>query len=163
MRPASSPAPERLPRDRVPWRTFFTGVHYRIWLEGEMLLYHEVSSYSERCKRFALRDIHALVISRTRLQSTLTATLLVVAAVAILPAAIVYDVASPMAGILSLGGMWTVLGSLLLLNLLAGPTCSLDLHTAVQVQRLHSCHRMRTARRAVERLKPEIRNRQEDR
>jgi hypothetical protein len=53
--------------------------------------------------------------------------------------------------ILSLG-----FGLTLLYNLLAGPTCVCHIYTSVQVEKLHSIRRLRTAHKFLARLRPLI-------
>lgn len=148
--------PQALPQDASLLPSIFTGTGYRLWLHGEALVHHEVSAFTESFRRFAVRDIQALVVSRTSRQGTLLAWQFSGAAFGVLPAAFLYNQASLAAALVLLAVFWAFFGCLILVNILRGPTCALDLYTAVQVQRLHACRRLRTADRLLARLLPEI-------
>jgi hypothetical protein len=126
----------------------------RLWLADDHLLQVHMTAYSESYKRFYLKDIQAIVISRTTSGRTANVILGSVAAgfgLAGLLAAVWWK--SPPAGVLL--GIWAgILILALLLNTLFGPTCVCRLHTAVHVEHLTSLGRLRTARKVVGMLKP---------
>ena len=121
-----------------------------LYLAPDHLLYVSGTGFSESYRRFYFRDIHAVTVRKTvngLLSNVLCGTLLFFCLV----------------GALSTGGAvdwigWGIPASLcatvLLINVLRGPTCVCDIHTAVQSRRLYSVNRLRRAARFLGVLRP---------
>jgi len=121
-----------------------------LYLAPDHLLYLSSTGFSESYRRFYYRDIHAVTVRKTAtgpLFNALSGTLLFLCLV----------------GALSTGGAvgwigWgipaTLCVTLLLINVLRGPTCVCDIHTAVQSRRLYSVNRLRRAGRFLAVLRP---------
>ena len=147
----------RLPGRSKKYFGLFTGERYRLWLADDHVLHVCNRGYSERSKRFYLKDIQALTISETSAGKTVTGFLAAGTATLGLVAlgAFTWWEWSPWAG-----GFWAVMAGIslapLLTNLILGPTCKCHLHTAVQVEDLAGLRRLRTAHKTVGILKPLI-------
>ncbi|HEU0009267.1 MAG TPA: hypothetical protein VFT34_05555 [Verrucomicrobiae bacterium] len=121
-----------------------------LYLASDHLLYVASSGFSESYRRFYYRDIHSVSVHKTAsglLFNVLSGTLLLLCLV----------------GALSTGGAagWIGWGipaalcvALLLINILRGPTCVCDIHTAVQSRRLYSVNRLPRAARILAVLRP---------
>ena len=123
-----------------------------LWLGNDHLLAVETNGYSENYKRFHFRDIQAILIRQT---STRMVWSLIYGGLALFFAAIACIAGDFTVSVIfgSLAGL-ALLG--LALNLLAGPTCATQLHTAVQVEDLPSLARIRKTRKILARLQPLI-------
>ena len=144
---------KRLTRSRPRRKWIFASLgaqRQSLWLGPDHLLSINSSSYSERYKRFYFADIQAFfifpsprrVIWNWMLAAILTMHLLV---------------------FLWIGSFGTVLAIVLVIlaipltiNNLLGPTCSVYLQTAVQVEELPSLSRVRRTNRVLERIRPLI-------
>lgn len=127
-----------------------------LWLANDHILYVRCRRFSESYKRFYLKDIQAIVLSRTTTGRT---------------ANWIYGGVVGCVGALMLTAMvlkwpvvtWFIMGYFassfalgLIINTLMGPTCVCRLHTEVQVEDLVSLGRLRTARKVINILKPLI-------
>jgi hypothetical protein len=120
----------------------------RLWLGRDHLLAVYSTGYSENYKRFYYRDIQA-IITRTTIRGKIWNVVFAVPA-ALLAAGGILD---PAFGRIS---TWTWAGILLLglsVNWLRGPTCVCHLRTAVQLERLTSLNRLRTARKVITKIR----------
>jgi hypothetical protein len=121
-----------------------------LYLAPDHLLYVSSTGFSESYRRFYYRDIHSVTVRKTAtgpLFNALCGTLLFLCLV----------------GALSTGGAMGWIGwgipaalcvTLLLINVLRGPTCVCDIHTAVQSRQLYSVNRLRRAARFLAVLRP---------
>lgn len=120
-----------------------------LWLGPDHLLWVESTGFSERYKRFYYKDIQSITIQRTNLYLILNLVLGGLALLFFLFAAVSSDIWQ---------GFWIVFGVIDLVvficHLILGPTCACFLHTAVQKEKLRSLVRLRTARKALQRLRP---------
>ncbi|MBI2435562.1 MAG: hypothetical protein HYV26_22130, partial [Candidatus Hydrogenedentes bacterium] len=156
----STTRPRRLPSNSTTTKTFLSGSRYRSWLQGDHLLHVRTEGYAERCKRFHLGEIEALVLTRTTAFRWITLVLLGLLILLGMTFSGIWAVSDwPLASMIT-GPLAALVVLLLALHLLMGPTCALHLHTAVQVEVLYACQRMRTARRLLAILLPEIERRQ---
>ena len=124
---------------------------YTLWQGVDHLLHVYSRVGVEDYKRFYFNDIQAIITRKTitgKVQNGVLGFLLLLFT---LPA------------ILNDGGwsaFWAafagVLLILLLINLYRGPTCETKLLTAVQTEKLHSLHRLRTAFKVMDRLRSQI-------
>ena len=123
----------------------------RLWLGADHLLWVESTGFSERYKRFYFRDIQAIIIRKTDRGKIMNYILGSLAGIGYLIG-------------WSAGAVWSVffgfMGSLFLLilfsNWLLGPTCVCYLRPAVQTEELKSLNRLRTARKVLRRLQPQL-------
>jgi len=156
---AKSPKPYvKLPgRGRRGWvlTTSFTS----LWMATDHLMQVEGTRISEDYKRFYFKDIKAIIMRRTRTWITNTWILLGLAALFMgLFALIAFNV-QPLEriGFLVVGGC--IAGFFLLcaaINVCLGPTCICHLRTPVQQEELPSLSRIRTATRALKRIRQAV-------
>ncbi|MBI1177329.1 hypothetical protein GC207_07805 [bacterium] len=122
------------------------------WLAPDHLLIVTIDGYTERYRRIYFRDIQAIIIRRTSTWIWLTVALSALTIVAgILPMS-----TGEIEGLISGGIMVAGFGSGLAFNLIAGPTCSCRIVTAVQNRDLPHINRWRKANRLLEALQNEI-------
>jgi hypothetical protein len=141
----------RLTRLRRRGGKFFEGFssYGSLWLGRDHLLSINSTLFSEDYKRFYFPDIQALTIVETRRRRTwnfvLGIMLVLLIAVAL----------SNFNGITSLTPS-LMIGVTLLLNNALGPTCTVYIRTAVQVEELYSLKRVRRAQKVFARIRPLI-------
>jgi hypothetical protein len=117
------------------------------------LLSIDSTGYSETYKRFYFRDIQAVILRKTKGERTWA---LVFGAPGGLFALFAF-LAARGGDVVTAWVLGTVAGLCLLallLNLAAGPTCTCQLRTAVQTEELAPLHRLRRARKVLNRLRP---------
>jgi hypothetical protein len=146
-----------MPKKQKPYKRLpgkkknFLGGLNTLWLGADHMLSIDSKRVSEDYKRFYYADIQSVVTRKTirgKIQNlflglfcgllTLLATLM--------------------------GGAWVIFFSImaglffliLLFNYLLGPTCECHLRTAVQTEKLPSLNRLRSVRKAMDRLRPLI-------
>jgi len=124
-----------------------------LWLGKDHLLVIESNGYSEGYKRFYFKDLQALIIRKTQIWIIRALILAAVAVIFILIAVATRD--TPPA-LYILGGVGVLFALALLYDVLAGPTASCSLRTAVQTEQLPSLNRLRRARKVLNRLRPLI-------
>ena len=130
------------------------GIH-RLWLGQDHLLQVHARLGIERYQRFYFSDIQALTTRKTQTGKVYNGLLAAVALILILPAS-------------ELEGGWSIFFycaaglflTFLAVNGMLGPTCKTHLRTAVQLQALPSLHRLNTALRVMDRLRPLIQAKQ---
>lgn len=130
-----------------------------LWMGADHLLQVEGTRISEDYKRFYFKDIKAIIVRRTRKWATTNWILLGLAVLFFgLFGVIAFNVApSDREGFLIAGGC--IAGFFLLIvliNLLLGPTCVCHLRTPVQEEELPSLKRVRTARKALRRIREAV-------
>lgn len=128
------------------------GRRVQLWVGDNHLLLVESDSAKEYYKRFYYRDIQAVMIRRTKEGSIVNGLLGLIAGLFIY---FTTTVADPTAQI-SLGSIVLLVGLLLVVNVLAGPTCQCQLRTAVNLTELPSLTRVRQARKALAKLRSRI-------
>jgi hypothetical protein len=122
-----------------------------LWTGTDHLLSISSFRFVEDYKRFYYQDIEAIVVRKTLLGKIQNLSLVLLAGFVIF-ASLSFEGAAAAV-------FWTLTGAVLLLmgfNFLMGPTCVCHLQTAVQNEKLPSLHRLRTARKAIKRLRPLI-------
>jgi hypothetical protein len=122
-----------------------------LWLGPDHLLSVDSQRYQEDYKRFYYRDIQAIIIRRTKRANLWS---------------IFFAVLFQLFGSLTLaldpdgriiaGVMALAMAVFYLINRRLGPSCLCHLQTAVHLQELPSLKRLRTARKALDRLRPLI-------
>ncbi len=126
------------------------GRRVQLWLGDDHLLVVDWDGYREYYKRINYRDIQSVVIHRTTEGKIVNGILGVIVALFVVFGLAVGDTV----GTITLLIIAALFGVILLANFLAGPTCRCQLRTAVQTEELHSLTRFRTARKALERIRP---------
>lgn len=132
---------------RLPGRPFTPFDVRSLWLGPDHLLWVESVFFKEHYKRFFYSDIQAIILQRTGthlLWSLIWGALSVVfGLIAFLGPDVPY-----------VSGTFTVVFlSALGINLVLGPSCSVHLQTAAQVQKISSLKRVRTAQKVMARIK----------
>jgi hypothetical protein len=135
---------------------FFEYTRYRLWLSDDHLLNVQMKVYSESCRRYFLRDIQAITITRTQSGRTLNIVLGILAAVFLLLGLILNIGSTEPVSFLWTGPLVAIFLISLAINTAFGPTCKTRLYTAVQAEDLVSLSRLRTARKVAAMLKPYI-------
>ncbi len=122
-----------------------------LWLGADHLLSVDLRDYQEEYRRFYYADIQAIIVRKTSValvQNIVLGLLLLVTAVI---GALTGTIGWIVGGILAFL-ILVILG----VNLLRGPTCICHLVTAIHTHQLASLNRIKTARRALDRLRPRI-------
>ena len=151
MTPHETSTYRRLPGKK---KGFLVGYH-TLWQGADHLLQVYSRLGVEDYKRFYFNDIQAIITRKTAAGKIQNIVLVVLAGLFGLLGAI-------------FGGGWLifyasiigVLALILLINLLRGPTCETVLMTAVQTEKLHSLHRIKTAQSVMNQLRSLIEQRQ---
>jgi len=151
-------------KDGVPYRLlpgtsrrigFLNPARHCLWLTPDHLLHLRISYYSETSKRFYLKDIQAITVSKTNQGRN---------------ESIILGIMALLFGIVALGtyleepSMATVLVSIIsfaflgvmFVSLISGSTCKCNLYTAVHEEELPSLRYLRTAKKVLGMLKPLI-------
>ena len=134
---------------------------HQLWLAETHVLYREIFGYREEVKRFYFRDIQAIVCtptSRWKTCSWLAGSLLVFLAIcggvsAYLGAMVPFVLAWVLA---------TLALTILLGNLVLGPSCSTTLYTAAAEAPLYSLGRKRSAEKTIARITAMVQHAQQD-
>jgi hypothetical protein len=139
---------KRLPGKRKSYLLGFS----TLWLGRDHLLFIDSKRFSEDYTRFYFHDIQAIITRRTKTGKIQNIFLGAFCGFFILMS-------------LSIGAMeWSaffwlmagMFGVVLFINWLRGPTCVCHLQTAVQTKKLTSLHRLKTAQKAINLLRPFI-------
>lgn len=143
--------PGRGVRGRIASATYTS-----LWMGADHLMQVVGTRFSEDYKRFYFKDIKAIIIRRTRAWATTSWILLGIAVLfmGIFGALAANAGRSDREGFLITGGC--IAGFFLFIaaiNLLLGPTCVCHLRTPVQEEELPSLKRLRTARKALQRIR----------
>ena len=122
------------------------------WIGPNHLLVVEISNYTERYRRFYFKDVQAILVQSTptRLIWNLIHGALAFCALAVLLFVVVQSAPGGFQnGDYMVMGAWLALllffGTFILVNTLRGPTCLVQVKTAVQNQRLSGVKRWRNA------------------
>ena len=141
--------PRPIPLRRLPGGRVHGPLRASCWMAQDHLVCVETSWFVERYRRFAFRDIEAVVIRRNDSARTWTLlwTVLLLAG-----AAMVFPPAAD--GTVRVFGAILAVPALLglVLNAMRGPCCTTALRTRVSVPNVRAWRRLRTARRAVAEL-----------
>lgn len=127
-----------------------------LWLADDHLLSVRNRAYTEEYKRFYYRDIQAIVVRKT-----ITGIIITFLFVLMLLALIVLFAngwnKGWESGFMIFGGiMIGFFFVLLLIHMLRGPTCSVQIRTAVQTEKLLSLDRLPVALKAIRKLRTQI-------
>jgi len=126
-----------------------------LWLGKDHMLCIESTGYTEEYKRFYYRDIQAIIIRRTNYR--LIWSLIVAVPLLVFVFCAMGSSSSGEIGLaVFLGIIAGMLGIILFLNLIYGPTVRCYLKSAVQTEELPSLNRLRRVRKAMVRLRPLI-------
>ena len=142
-----------LPYRRIPGRGSGVISFVTLW-EGDTHLL-QVTSWpaGESYRRFFFADIQALILRHTARRMVLNIILGVFILLSLLPMALrVRDEAT----LITSGVIGACCLIFLLVNSLLGPTCVLQIQTAIQCEKLATVRRQRDARKLLARLQPLI-------
>jgi hypothetical protein len=132
---------------RLPGRPFTPFEVRSLWQGPDHLLWVESVFFKEHYKRFYYSDIQSIVMRRTDAQVLWACIWGVLAFIFGLTAYLLPD--TPI-----ISGFFTMFFLVLLVGDIAlGPACTVYLQTAAQVQKISSLKRVRTARKAMARIK----------
>jgi hypothetical protein len=129
-----------------------TSTRSNLWLGKDHLLCIETEGYTESYRRFYFRDIQAITLRKTNRMLIL----------AIITGIFVAMFATFTLMVDDIGGKWTlavvtfVFAIPFALNFVYGSTCSCELRTAVQTEKIASMGRVRRARKVIARIRPFI-------
>jgi len=139
----------RLTRLRRRSGRFFEGLvsYSSLWLGKDHLLSIDSNRLAEDYKRFYFRDIEAITIVKTRRREIWNLVLLFL----LLLSGAFFLNGSTAGGVSAL-----IVGPFLLLNNALGPTCTVYLRTAVQLEQLPSLSRLRRAHKTLAVVRPLI-------
>ena len=122
-----------------------------LWLGEDHLLLVTSSGYSEDYRRFFFSDIQAFILSKTRHGAVINWAS---GGLAVLFGALGF--AAPDAGALALWIVALICGVTVGINAALGPTCSLQVQTAIARHPLSPLNRLRRARKVLARIRPLI-------
>jgi hypothetical protein len=130
---------------QVIWRS-------RLWLARDHLLLITTTGYSESYRRFYMKDIRGLTITRNPTRLVINIIVLSLAALFLLPCLLIREEA-----VIYVFGFFVAIFLLIsLVNSLRGPTCTTLISTAVQSEPLPPLARVRVAERFLARVSPLI-------
>ncbi|MDY7037755.1 MAG: hypothetical protein SV375_16525 [Thermodesulfobacteriota bacterium] len=135
-------------------KSFLFGYH-TLWLSNDHLLSIDSRRFMEDYKRFYLRDIQSIIIQKTSVGKIQNLFLAVFCCFFIL---LTYSTRGIEVLSVILGIITFLFLLALLINWFRGPTCVCHIQTAVQTEKLPSLNRLKTAQKAMERLRPLIEN-----
>jgi hypothetical protein len=145
---------KRLPGRGPRKRGIITAVRSRcsLYLAGDHILAVDNTGFFENYKRFYFADIQAFITQKTK-RGTVWNIVLVVMIACSLAGALFSEEESLRILCWILSGIFL---AFLLANILRGPTCTCNIVTAVQVEKLPSLNRLRVARKVIDTLKRSI-------
>ena len=129
---------------------FFTALSTvsSLWLGADHLLMIDSNRFTERYKRFYFRDIQAFIVVKTSRRLKWNVALGIFAFASLTIALATTPALIPLLTLFFL--------TLIVFNQVLGPSATVYIRTAVQVEELPSLNRIRRARRALEKLRPLI-------
>lgn len=129
-----------------------TSTRSNLWLGKDHLLCVETEAYTESYRRFYFRDIQAITLRKTNRMMILA---IIFGAVVVCFGLLALTVDAP-EGKWVLGIIAFVFALPLIVNFIYGPTCSCELRTAVQTEKIPSMSRVRRANKVLARIRPLI-------
>lgn len=133
--------------ERLPGKRLAVFAPHSLWQGPDHLLWVQASMVRERYKRFYYDEIQSIVLQRNN-KYQLWNFIWVIVALLFLMIALIVPGTPYMSGL-----SFTIALTALLINLGSGPTCTVFLQTAVQVEKLSSLTRTRSARKALDQIK----------
>jgi multidrug transporter EmrE-like cation transporter len=131
------------------------GKWHTLWLGDDHLLSVESTGYSEEYKRYYLKDIQAIISRRSGGGKVLNGIFGTMVAISLLAGIGGYENGlTPVSVTAAIFGGFFLL--LLLWNLFRGPTCRCHIRTPVGIDELPALDRVRSAKKALERVRPLI-------
>lgn len=139
---------------KLPGRSFTLFDAKSLWQGDSHLLYVESLFFRESYRRFDYNDIQSMILQRT---GTHLIWSFLWGALAVLFAVIAFVVTGPP----YVSGTFSAIFMIaLVVNFLMGPSCVVYLQTAVQLQKISSLRRVRTAGKVITRIKSLIEEKQ---
>ena len=136
---------------KLPGQSRGVAGYSHVWLGDDHLLLVTSSGYSEEYRRFFFSDIQAFTISKTPRGAIVNG---VFGGLTILFGALGF--ATPNPGALFLWVVALICGMTVAINAALGPTCSLQVQTAIARHPLPPLNRLRRARKVLARIQPLI-------
>lgn len=128
-----------------------------LWLGKDHILSIRKRGYTEEYRRFYFGDVQAILVNQT-VEGTIWTIVLGIITTALLSvqgfAWLVWE--WEFEALILWGVLVFIFAALFLTNILKGPTCKSFIRTAVQMDPLPSLHRVRSARKMIERVRPYI-------
>ena len=153
----AAPKYKRLTRERGPAQFSIAAMtRSSLWLGDDHLLLVECTGYSETYKRFSFRDIQAFTIRKTKARMVWNWVWVLLLSLSGLIIAVASSDWFDTGTIIASGIVLFLFGTPLLLNTLFGPTCAVEIRTAVQTESLPSLCRVRKTQRIMNQLRPLI-------
>ncbi len=115
------------------------------------MLYISAGIFVEDYKRFYFRDIQSLMIHKTNSWKVWNIVLACLGALFLVMAVFSAGTGAIVAGIMA-----GLLSSILVFNIIKGPTCATHIQTAVQKEKLHCMVRINKAQNVMDSVKPLI-------
>jgi hypothetical protein len=150
MAPSPTSVTPPVPYRRLPGTGSHLFARIRLYVGPDHLMQVIATGYSERYRRFFFGDIQVLSLHRT-VHGTIWDVVLAMLLVAFAALAL-----SGGADVLPWAIASGAAATILVRNLIAGPTCACYVQTAIQQQRLYSLGRVRRARKVFRELTPLI-------
>jgi len=146
---------------RLPGKKRGFGSWRTLWMGDDHLLAVNSNGYAEEYTRYYYKDIKAVIVRRTSARGVWNGVLAAALGVSILPlfAFVVYGTYPP-GTLASVCFTAPLLLTLLLVNTLRGPCCRCHILMPLGASELPTLRRVRTARRILELLRPQITERQ---
>jgi hypothetical protein len=142
----------RLTRARLRFTGFVAAHLTSLWLGKDHLLAIDSIRYVEEYKRFYFRDIQAITIRTTRRRSVWNFVLMLLLLFWLAAFVSAFRNLDRAAGII-MAICVAILAVPLLINNILGPTCTVYLRTAVQIEELPSLGRVRRTRKVLARIR----------
>jgi hypothetical protein len=136
---------------RTTARGFVGLTRASLWLGNDHLLCVETTGYSEIYKRFYFRDIEAIVVRASKARTVFSITWGIVIVLFLFIGLAIDDTVGKVI-FLSVAGVSALA---LVVNFVRGPTCTCEIRTLVQTERL-PLSRIRATRKFLERVRPLI-------
>ena len=128
-----------------------------LWLGSDHILKVTAAGYSEEYRRFYLADVRGFVIQRTGAQLIWSVVLCLLAlCLAIAASTLVDRLGDAQVYCLVLAAGAAACASLLVVNLIKGPSCDFYIKTAIQTDRIKSISRLKSAEALITALTPVV-------
>ncbi len=145
---------------RLPGRNRGSFSQETLWEGPDHLLSAKATIFREEYRRFYYKDIQYIIVRKTGRGKIINIVFGLLLFLSVLPAALYLEEwPEPLVMAWPFSALFL---SMLAINAILGGTCEAHLKTAVQMQRLPSLKRIRSARKAMKRLAPLIKKEQAD-
>ena len=137
--------------------SFFTAERQHLYESSDHLMVSSTTYVEEKHKKFYFTDIQAITV-KSNSEGSITSILLGILTTIIVCSGLFLEMESGGSGeiLFVFIAIGLVPGIMLIVNLIRGTTCSVHLHTAVQVEELTCLRHFRVARKAIARINQRI-------